>query len=168
MKAEAELIADLVYDMLDAWHIATTVDQSTKFKRRFPYLANDMVYTYRLSYCALLCKLIDPAIQNGHKNLCFESEINSMKKSARKTQAQDLLAKIRQRSTQYRILRNKIGAHSSHQVMRSRRAIATPTIEKTAQINDMLSRLHELVFKSVFPSPPAQTLNDLSAMLAKT
>ena len=167
MKTEATLIADQIYDLLDAWHIAITVDQATKFKKRFPFLANDMVYTYRLSYCALLCKLIDPAILYSHKNLCFESEIDSMKRGARKTQAQDLLAKIRQKSTQYRTIRNKIGSHSCRQVMRSRRAITTPTIEKTEQINEMLSDLYELVFKSVFPLPPVQTPNDLSALLAE-
>lgn len=167
MKPEATLIADQIYDMLDAWHIATTVDQAKEFKKRFPFLANDIVYTYRLSYCSLLCKLIDPATQNSHKNLCFESEIDSIKGGARKTQAQDLLVKIRQESSQYRIVRNKIGAHSSRQVIRSHRAITTPTIEKTEQINNMLFDLYKLVFKSVFPSPPVQTTNDLSVLLAE-
>ena len=165
MKAEAELIADQIYDMLDAWHIAITIDQAAEFKTRYPYLANDMVYTYRLSYCALLCKLTDPAMHNGHENLCFESEIDAMKKGARKFQAQGLLAKIRQQSAQYRTVRNKIVAHSSRKVMRSRRVITTPTIRKTTEINNMLSSLYELVFKSVFPWPPAQTPNDLSALL---
>lgn len=167
MKPEATLIEDQMYDMLDAWHIATTVDQATEFKKRFPFLANDMVYTYRLSYCALLCKLIDPATQNTHQNLCVESEIDAMKGGPRKAKAQELLGKIRQKSAQYRTVRNKIGAHSNRQIMRSRRVILTPTIEKTEQINDMLSELYELVFKSVFPSPPAQTSNDLSALLAE-
>lgn len=167
MKPEAVLIEDQMHDMLDAWNIAITVDQATEFKKRFPFLANDMVYTYRLSFCALLCKLIDPAIQNTHKNLCFESEIDSMKKGPRKVEAQELLTKIRQQSAQYRTVRNKIGSHSSRQVMRSRRAITTPTIEKTEQINRMLVDLYELVFKSVFPSPPVQTPNDLLALLAE-
>lgn len=166
MKPEPHLIADQIYDMLDAWHIATTLDQATDFKKRFPFLANDMVYTYRLSYCALLCKLTDPAVQNGHENLGFDSEIDSMKKGLSKSQAQDLLSKIRQMSAQYRTVRNKIGSHSSRQAMRSRRAIATPTIKKTEQINEMLVNLYELVFKTVFPSPPVQTPNDLSALLS--
>lgn len=165
MKPETQLIAELIYDMLDAWHIATTLDQETAFKKRFPFLVNDMVYTYRLSYCALLCKLIDPATQKGHENLCFDSEINSMRKGVRKTQAQDQLAKIRNMSMQYRVIRNKIGSHSSRQVMILRRVIATPTIKKTEQINKMLADLYEVVFKSIFPSPPVQTPNDLSVLL---
>jgi glutaredoxin len=167
MKPEPTLIEEQMYDMLDAWYIATHVDQATEFKKRYPFLANDMIYTYRLSYCALLCKLIDPAKQKIHMNLCFESEIDSMKNGPRKAKAQELLAKIRQISAQYRTVRNKIGSHSSRQVMRSRRAITTPTVEKTEKINGMLSDLYELVFRSVFPSPPVQTPNDLSALLAE-
>jgi hypothetical protein len=166
MKLEPQLIADQIYDMLDAWHIATTLDQSMDFKARFPYLANDMIYTYRLSYCALLCKLIDPAVQSGHKNLCLDSEITSVRSRERRAKAQALLLRIRQMSKGYRTVRNNIGSHSSCQVMRSRRSIATPTIQKTEQINDMIVNLYELVFKSVFPSPPVQTPNDLSALLS--
>lgn len=166
MKPEPTRIEEQMYDMLDAWHIATHVDQATEFKKRYPFLANDMIYTYRLSYCALLCKLLDPAEQKAHMNLCFESEIFSMKNGPRKAKAQELLAKIRQKSAQYRTARNWIGAHSSRQVMRSRRAITTPTAEKTEEINSMLAELYELVFKSVFPSPPVQTPNDLSALIA--
>ena len=166
MKPEAQMIAEQIYDMLDAWHIATTLDQATDFKSRFPFLANDMVVTYRLSYCALLCKLTDPAVQKGHQNLCFDSEIDSMRKGVRKDQAQELLGNIRQMSAEYRAVRNKIGSHTCRQVMRSRRAIATPTIEKTKRINDMLVNLYELVFKTVFPSPPVQTPNDLFALLS--
>lgn len=166
MKAEPHLITDQIYDMLDAWHIATTLDQATDFRKHFPFLSNDMVYTYQLSYCALLCKLTDPTVQNGHKNLGFDSEIALMKKGHSKSQAQELLSKIRQMSVQYRTVRNRIGSHSSREVMRSRRAIATPTIKKTEQINEMLVNLYELVFKTVFPSPPVQTPNDLSALLS--
>ncbi|MGH9436823.1 MAG: hypothetical protein ACRD22_02770 [Terriglobia bacterium] len=165
MKSEATLIANQIYDMLDAWRIATIIDQAKEFKKCYPFLAHDMVNTYRLSYCVSLSKLLDPAVQNSHKNLCFESEINSMKKGERKSKAQDLLATIRQKSVQYRIVRNEIASHSSRQVMRSRRTITTPTIEKTKLINAMVADLYELVFKSVFPSPPVQTLNDLSTLL---
>lgn len=166
MKPDPTLIVEQMCDMLDAWHIATHVDQATEFKKRYPFLANDMIYTYRLSYCALLCKLIDPAKQKAHMNLCFESEIDSMKSGPGKIQAQELLAKIRQKSARYRTVRNKIGSHSSRQVMRSGQAINTPTIEQTEVINGMLAELYKLVFRSVFPSPPVQTPNDLSALLA--
>jgi len=166
MKPEPQLIANQIYDMLDAWLIATTLDQAKDFKKHFPYLANDMVYTYRLSYCTLLCKLIDPAVHSDHRNLCFDSEINSIRSRERKARAQDLLKRIRQISAGYRTVRNKIGSHSSRQVMRSHRINATPTIQKTEQINDLIVELYELVFKSVFPSPPAQTPNDLSAFLS--
>ena len=165
MKLEREHIANLMYDMLDAWSIATTIDKAKHFKRQFPFLANDMVYTYRLSYGAILCKLTDPATQGRYKNLCFESEIKSMKRGSRKTQALDLLAKIRRKSNQYRAVRNKIGSHTCRQVMRSRRRITTPTIKKTEEINRLLAELYELVFNSVFPDPPVQTPNDLAALL---
>lgn len=167
MKPDPTPIEKQMYDMFDAWFIATHVDQAIEFKKRFPFLSNDMIYTYRLSYCALLCKLIDPAKQKAHTNLCFESEIDSMKNGPRRAKAQELLNKIRQKSAQYRTVRNKIGSHSSRQVMRSRPAITTPTVEKTEEINGMLADLYELVFKSVFPSPPVQTPNDLSALLAE-
>lgn len=167
MKPDATLIEEQMYDMLDAWHIATNVDRAAEFKKRFPFLANDMIYTYRLSYCTLICKLIDPATQKTHTNLCFESEINLMKEGPRKAKAQELLNAIRKRSAPYRTVRNKIGAHSSRQIYRSRRAITTPTVEKTEEINGMLSDLYELVFKSVFPSPPVETPNDLFVLLAE-
>ena len=167
MKPEPTLIEEQMYDMLDAWYIATHVDQSTEFKKRYPFLSNDIIYTYRLSYCALLCKLIDTAKQKTHTNLCFESEMESMKNGPRKTRAKDLLTKIRQKSALYRTVRNKIGSHSSRPVMTARRVITTPTVEKTEEINGMLADLYELVFKSVFPSPPVQTPNDLSALLAE-
>ena len=166
MKPEPKLIADQIYDILDAWHIATTLDQAKGFKKRFPYPASDLIYTYRLSYGAYLCKLIDPAVQGGHMNLCFDSEITSIRSRDRNRKAQDLLKKIRQMSQGYRIVRNKIGSHSSLQIMRSYRSITTPTMQKTDQINNMIVALYELVFKSVFPSPPVQTPNDLSALLA--
>ncbi len=89
-----------------------------------------------------------------------------MRDGARKAEAQALLAEIRMRSVQYRTLRNKLGSHSSQQVMRSRRTIDTPTIKKSEQINEMLADLFKLVFKSVLPSPPVQTQNDLSALLS--